>query len=469
MTLSFGTDGWRGVIADDFTFSNVGRVARAHAGALLAAGPARSAVVAHDTRFLGAAFARTAAHTLAGAGLDVHLLAGPTPTPALSYATRAGGHAGGVMITASHNPGQYQGYKLKGPYGGSATPALVQEVESRLDAPVPAAQPGACTTSSVREAYLASLAALVDTGAIGAAGVPVYHDAMHGAAGGWIEQFTRERLNVPFHGLRQAPDPLFGQVNPEPIPANLEATAQAMRSVTGPAFAMVTDGDADRIGAVLAGGAFFNSHQIFAVLLQHLARRGQRGRVVRTVSTSGIIERLAQHHGLEVVQTPVGFKYITELFLDGDQHPDRQVLIGGEESGGIGIQGHIPERDGLLNGLLLQETVAATGLGLGEQFRALERLLDYPHHYDRTDLHLPAPINRAELMDHATQTARLGGHAVRDVITLDGVKLAFDGGYGMIRASGTEPVVRLYVEAPSPAEVQTILGELRTVTLQHLH
>lgn len=467
MKLSFGTDGWRGVIADEFTFANVRRVAQAHAAALLAGG-GRSAVVAHDTRFLGGAFAGAAARTLADAGLDVTLLGGPTPTPALSHAVRAGGHAGGVMITASHNPGQYQGYKLKGPYGGSATPALVHEVESRIDAPLTSGAGGTLTDGSARAAYLSALAGLVDTGAIRAAGLPVYHDAMHGAAGGWIEAFTREHLGVPFHGLRQAPDPLFGGVNPEPIGSNLEATAQVMRGVSGPAFAMVTDGDADRIGAVLAGGAFFNSHQIFAVLLHHLARRGLRGRVVRTVSTSGIIERLARHHGLEVVQTPVGFKYITDHFLEGEAEPARQVLIGGEESGGIGVQGHVPERDGLLNGLLLQETVAATGMGLDEQFRQIEALLDFRHHYDRVDLHLPGPVNRAALMDDVSNTARLGAHAVQDVITLDGVKLAFDGGYGMVRASGTEPVVRLYVEAPSPGEVQGILGQLRTLTMRHL-
>ncbi|GGR92359.1 phosphoglucomutase/phosphomannomutase family protein [Deinococcus sedimenti] len=469
MKLTFGTDGWRGVIADEFTFDNVRRVAQAHAAALLSTpGAARSAVVAHDTRFLGAAFATTAAQTLAQAGLDVTLLQGPTPTPALSHAVRRGGHAGGVMITASHNPGQYQGYKLKGPYGGSATPALVQEVESRIDAPAGAQAAGTLGEGDARAAYLGALAGLVDTDVIRASGLPVYHDAMHGAAGGWIEQFTREHLGVEFHGVRQSPDPQFGGVNPEPIPSNLGVTAQAMREVRGPAFAMVTDGDADRIGAVLAGGGYFNSHQIFAVLLHHLAQRGRRGRVVRTVSTSGIIERLAQHHGLEVVQTPVGFKYITDHFLEGERDPALQVLIGGEESGGIGVQGHVPERDGLLNGLLLQETVAASGLSLDEQFRAIEQLVDFRHHYDRIDLHLPGPVNRADLMDDVAQTAQLGAHRVQQVITLDGVKLAFDGGYGMVRASGTEPVVRLYVEAPTPGEVQGILEQLRTLTLRHL-
>ncbi|MCD0176671.1 phosphoglucomutase/phosphomannomutase family protein [Deinococcus sp. 14RED07] len=467
MKLSFGTDGWRGVIADEFTFANVGRVARAHAQALLDAG-GRSAVVAHDTRFLGGAFARSAGETLQAAGLNVTVLQGATPTPALSYAVRAGGHAGGVMITASHNPGQYQGYKLKGSYGGSATPALVAEVEARLDGPATPHAAGQFNEADVRAEYLGALARLVDTESIRRAGLPVYHDAMHGAAGGWIEEFTREYLGVPFHGLRATPDPLFGGVNPEPITQNLQATMQAMRDVSGPAFAMVTDGDADRIGAVLSGGRFFNSHQIFAVLLHHLASQGKRGIVVRTVSTSGIIERLAQHHGLRIVQTPVGFKYITEAFLHGEAHPEDAVLIGGEESGGIGVQGHVPERDGLLNGLLLQEAVAATGLGLDEQFAQIEALVDFRHHYDRVDLHLPRPIDRVALMDDVAGLGSLGGHAVQDVVTMDGVKLVFGGGYGMVRASGTEPVVRLYVEAPSDAEVQGILTELRERTLRHL-
>ncbi|PNY79791.1 phosphohexose mutase [Deinococcus koreensis] len=459
MKLTFGTDGWRGVIADEFTVANTRRVALAHAQALRAAG-GRAAAVAHDTRFLGERFAAVAAGTLQEAGLDVTLLRGATPTPALSFAVKAAGLAGGVMITASHNPAIYQGYKLKGAYGGSATPDLVAEVEARLDAPPIPAPAGTLAETSVQDSYLEAVSGRIDLGAIDRAGVPIYHDAMHGAASGWLETFAGRFLKVPFHGLRNTPSPLFGGVNPEPTPPNLAFTLEAMRAVSGPAFAVVTDGDADRVGAVLSGGRYFNSHQIFAVLLHHLARQGGRGRVIRTVSTSAIIQRLAEHHGLEVVQTPVGFKYVTEAFLEGDADPARAVLIGGEESGGIGVQGWLPERDGLFNGLLLQETIAASGLGLDEQFAAIERLTGMSHHYDRRDLHLSGDLDRGGLRQATAETTSLQGHRVEEVVTLDGVKLVFDGGFGMVRASGTEPVVRLYVEAPSDAEVQAILKQL---------
>ncbi|THF87356.1 phosphoglucomutase/phosphomannomutase family protein [Deinococcus sp. KSM4-11] len=468
MKLTFGTDGWRGVIADEFTVANTRRVALAHALALKETG-GTTAAVAHDTRFLGDRFARAAAETLQAAGLDVTLLKGPTPTPALSYAVKTEGRAGGVMITASHNPPIYQGYKLKGPYGGSATPALVSEVERRIDAPAAPAPGGTLTETSVQEEYLRAISEHIDLGAINRAGVPLYHDAMHGAASGWLETFAARFLTVPFHGLRNTPSPLFGGVNPEPIESNLGATMDAMRDVPGPAFAVITDGDADRVGAVLAGGRFFNSHQIFAVLLHHLAKQGKRGRVIRTVSTSGIIQRLADHHGLEVVQTPVGFKYITEAFLEGDADPAKAVLIGGEESGGIGVQGWLPERDGLFNGLLLLETVAASGKGLGEQFAEIEALTGMQHHYDRVDLHLSGDLDREGLKQATMATKALLHHPVTEVVTLDGVKLVFDGGFGMVRASGTEPVVRLYVEAPSPDEVQATLRQLEELARRFVH
>lgn len=468
MSLHFGTDGWRDVIADGFTIDNVRRVARAHASALLPGHrPGSQVLVAHDTRFLGERFARAAAETMQAAGVDVTLLTGPTPTPALSWAVRSAGADGGVMITASHNPAIYQGYKLKGAYGGSATPALVAEVEAHLDQPGAPRSPGSLVSGNVREAYLQALGGLVDVDALRTSGLALYHDAMHGAAGGWIRAFAEQHdLGVQVHELRAAPDPTFGGVNPEPVPANLAFTQAVMRDVTGPAFAMITDGDADRIGAVLSGGRYFNSHQIFALLLHHLARRGARGRVVATVSTSGIIDQLAAHHGLEVVRTPVGFKYITEAFLEGERDPARQVLIGGEESGGIGILGHVPERDGLLNGLLLQESVAVTGLGLDEQFAQIEHLTGWTHCYDRLDLHVH--VNRQALLEDLAGEHTLLHHRVEDVTTVDGVKLSFPGGFAMIRPSGTEPVVRLYVEASTDDDVRTLLETLRSRALQHV-
>ena len=223
---------------------------------------------------------------------------------------------------------------------------------------------------------------------------------------------------------------------------------------------MVTDGDADRVGAVTAGGRFFNSHQIFAVLLRHLYGRGLRGRVVKTVSGSRVIELLARRLGLELLETPVGFKYITDAFLEGQRDEARAVLMGGEESGGLASRGHIPERDGLLNSLLMIEAVAASGKSLGELFADIEAEVDFRHHYDRRDLHLGEGFDKARLLREAQAYTEVAGHPVEGVKTTDGVKLLLaDGASAMFRASGTEPVVRVYVEAQSPEALQAILNE----------
>ena len=374
MPIKFGTDGWRDIIAQDFTYANVQAVARAHAAYLLAQGGS-AAVVGHDTRFQGEGFAAVAAQSLAAAGLTVHLNAGYLPTPALSFAVRHLGAAGGVMITASHNPPVYSGYKLKGPYGGSATPAIVAAVEGYLhaDPPAPAAaatpavqtpavQAPAIQPLGIQQDYFRALDGLLNLDALRAYRGRVFHDAMGGAGAGWLAAYARHAgLALEVEPIRGEPTPLFYGVNPEPIPQNLDLTMQRLAQESGSTFAVVTDGDADRVGAVTAGGHFFNSHQIFAVLLKHLHDKGLRGRVVKTVSGSGIIDRLCAVLGLELLETPVGFKYITDAFLEGEADPVLSVLMGGEESGGLASRGHIPERDGLYNGLLLLEAVAVSG------------------------------------------------------------------------------------------------------------
>ncbi|GAA5514085.1 phosphoglucomutase [Deinococcus carri] len=461
MPITFGTDGWRDIIAEEFTYENVRQVARAHAQALRAAG-GTSVVVGFDTRFQGAGFARVAAEALAEGGLDVLLASEFLPTPALSFAVVHHGAAGGVMITASHNPPEYSGYKIKGAYGGSATPALVADIERALAQPEVYDGPhGTVQPFDIREAYYAQLDRQLDLKALRRYRGTVIHDAMGGAGSGWLTGYARHAgLNLDLRELHGRPDPLFHGVNPEPIPQNLGELMAVLAGETGTALGVVTDGDADRVGAVTAGGRFFNSHQIFAVLLRHLYGRGLRGRVVKTVSGSRIIELLAERLGLELLETPVGFKYITDAFLEGQTDERRAVLMGGEESGGLSSRGHIPERDGLLNSLLMIEAVAASGQSLDELFAGIEAEVGFRHHYDRGDLHLSPAFDKNALLTQAQTYTEVAGHPVEGVKTTDGVKLLLAGGASaMFRASGTEPVVRVYVEAQTPGDVQTILAE----------
>ncbi|KGQ22686.1 phosphohexomutase domain-containing protein [Thermus filiformis] len=448
--IRFGTDGWRGIIAQDFTFDNLIKVAEAYAKYLQDEGKGR-VVVGYDTRFMADRFAQEAARVLAEAGLEVHLSPGPLPTPVLSFAVVHLKADGGLMLTASHNPPEYLGVKIKGPYGGSATPEMVKEVEARLGQK-PEKRTGEILRLSVREAYYERLRELLDLEALKAFPGVLYHDAMGGAGGGWIAGFVRHvGLPLAVRELHNVPHPLFYGVNPEPLPKNLRTLTAVMKAEEPPTFAAVTDGDADRVGAVLAGGEFFNSHQIFAVLLKHLYAKGFRGRVVKTFSVSRIIDRLGEVLGLQVLTTPVGFKYITEEFLKGD------VLIGGEESGGIGVAGHIPERDGILNSLLLAEAVAKTGKDLKTLFREIEEETGLRHAYDRLDLHLDRPVS----LDRFREPRPLAGLEVERVEELDGIKWHFRGGWVLFRPSGTEPVLRIYCEAESPELVARVLEEAK--------
>jgi phosphomannomutase len=455
--LVFGTDGWRDIIGERFTTANLGRAAFGYAEHLLAAG-ARRVVVGHDTRFNGDLFARHAAGVLAAAGLEVLLIDGPVPTPALSFAVVEHDADGGVMLTASHNPPPYSGFKLKGSYGGTATQEIYSDVATRVAAiaedrvPTPI---GALDTIDVRTSYFDALARLIDLDAIADLGGRMVHDAMGGAAAGWLTDFVAH-TGVPIEVVpfRADPTPLFYGVNPEPLPQNLAATREALPGWGEVHLVAVTDGDGDRIGAVLPDGSFFNSHQIFAVLLDLLQRRGAEGRVVKTFTVSRVVERLAERRGLAVEETPVGFKYIVDAMLAGG------VLIGGEESGGIGVAGHLPERDGIANGLLLLEAVARAGAPLAELFAALEAEAGWRHAYDRLDLHLSGnAFKDAVMASLETPPETVAGLPVVSVERRDGVKLNLgDAAWLLFRPSGTEPVLRIYCEAGEPGEVARILA-----------
>jgi phosphomannomutase len=455
--LDFGTDGWRDVIADGFTFENLARCARGYARHLRESG-ARSVVVGHDTRFLGAEFAGLTARILADSGLHVWLPESFLPTPALSFAVRHLRADGGVMLTASHNPAQYHGFKLKGSYGGTATDSLYQSVARLVNSPdstrpLPAGTSGSIEKFDIRPDYYAWLDRLLDVNLLRSGSGLLIHDAMGGAASSWLRGYAEHAdLRITVRELRGEPDPLFHGVNPEPIARNLELTSGIARE-NPVLFATATDGDGDRLGVILPDGSFFNSHQIFAVLLQHLHARGERGRVVKTFTVSRSVELLAGRLDLPVVETPVGFKYIVEALLRGD------VLIGGEESGGIGIAGHIPERDGIANSLLLLETVLATGKGLAGQFSEIEAVTGWQHAYDRLDLQLSGNALKDAVMNAlAADLTVFAGRQVSSIERLDGVKLNLSGNAWLLfRPSGTEPVLRIYCEAADSSEVRDVL------------
>jgi phosphomannomutase len=455
--LIFGTDGWRDVIADKFTYANVARAAQAYADYLKAEGETR-VLVGYDTRFNGPGFARRVAEVLVANGLEVLLAASYLPTPALSFAVKHLLAGGGVMLTASHNPPMYHGFKLKGPYGGSATDTIYKAVASRINSIREIAEyhPGkhAITHFDIREAYFEALTALVNVRVLKEFTGTLVHEAMGGSGTGWLTAFF-DYIGNPGRvvDLHPQPDPLFYGVNPEPITQNL-GIAQDYAKTNDLTLLTATDGDADRIGAVLSDGTVFNSHQIFAVLLDVLQKKGLTGQVVKTFTVSRVVERLAEKRGLSVSETPVGFKYITDAMLRDD------VLIGGEESGGIGVKGHIPERDGIANSLLLLEAVITSGKSLGELFTALADEVDWQHAYDRIDLHLQGNALKDKVMARlASPLDIFAGRRIEHVETLDGVKLNLSGkAWLMFRPSGTEPVLRIYCEAQSEGEVAEILS-----------
>ncbi len=459
--IKFGTDGWRGVIGDDFSFANVRRVAAAIARYVQAEGaPKRGLVIGFDTRFLSAEFARCSAEAVAAAGIPVILADRPTPTPALSYAVVARQTAGAIVVTASHNPYRWNGIKFKAPYGGSAAPSIIRRIEAylyKLDRSATRtrkAKPASIVTTDLTGPYLERLKSLVDLERIRASGRKFVIDPMYGAARGCVAGLLGE-AKIPCREIHSEHNPLFPGINPEPIEPHISELRQAVLE-GGYDVGLATDGDADRVGAIDRDGTFVDSHKIFSILLRHLAEDLKlRGEVVKTFSTTQMVDKLARKYGLPLHVTPIGFKYICELMLT------RDILIGGEESGGIGIKGHLPERDGILNSLLLAEVMADRGRTLGELVRELNEELG-PHYYDRVDLEIDkARAQRIVRQAGQNKLKSLAGLKVSAVDDLDGVKLVFgDTAWLLVRASGTENVLRLYAEAPSRAQVKALLDEM---------
>lgn len=458
--INFGTDGWRAVIAEHFTFSNVEQVAQAAAdywSANPAAGTERKVIVGYDRRFLSNEFGQRVAEVFAGNDFKVILTPEPTPTPSVSFAVKAQHAVGGVMITASHNPPIFNGFKLKSHYGGSAESSTCQQVESFLGrnsvkaVSSSAAEGNQIEIEDVRPAHYAALKKLVDFKLIAKSKLRFAHEALFGVGAGCFEQLLRG-TSCKVTTLNARHDVLFGGINPEPIEKNY-ARSSAFLKKHPHDICLVTDGDADRVGGMDGRGNHLSTHQLICLLLHHyVVNRKSRGRVVKALTTTSMMDKMCAAHGLELVETGVGFKYIVSEMLKGN------VLLGAEESGGIAFQGHIPERDGIAAGLMLLELLATERVSVNKLIARLEKEFG-PHRYGRIDTHFPLE-KRAALMEYLQKNppAKLIGSAVVDVKSYDGVKfIGQDSSWLMLRGSGTEPILRIYAESSSNANVSKLL------------
>ncbi len=465
-SIKFGTDGWRGVIADDFTFDNVRKVAGAIAAYVLKHEDAqRGVVIGYDTRFASQSAARVASEVLAGAGIPVKLANDFTPTPAISLGVKHAQAAGGVVITSSHNPWNWNGVKFKAKFGGSATPAIMKVIEEEVGA---GAMPngGNATVDEVdlKRAYTRAICGFADLPLIANARFKFAVDAMYGSGRGMLTQIFADH-GIQYVSIRQELNPLFPGINPEPIEphiAELQETVVKERCHAG----FATDGDADRIGAVAEDGSFVDSHKIFCVLLRWvLERKKWPGEVVRAFNTTRMVDRICAKYGRKVNECPIGFKYIADLMMD------REIAMGGEESGGLGYGRFLPERDGILNSLLMANVMAEEGKPLGQLVADLQR--EYgAHYYGRRDLHISEEVKQQAIqLARSDATQRLGRYAVLKKENLDGIKFFLDApteGNGaeawiLFRASGTEPLLRVYAEAASPELVNEILASGETM------
>ena len=460
--IKFGTDGWRGLIADDFTFDNVRRVAGAIAGYVLkheTAALGVGVVVGYDTRFLSQRTAHIVAEVLAGAGIPVLLANDYVPTPTVSYNVKKLGAAGGVMVTSSHNPWNWNGVKFKAKFGGSATPPIMKSIEDEMDrAATPAGGVAKIEEVDLKPAYVEAISRFADLDLIRQANFKFAIDSMYGSGRGVLTKIF-DAHGIRYVAIRQEVNPLFPDINPEPIlphVALLQETVMKEKCHAG----LVTDGDADRIGAVAEDGSFVDSHKCMAVLLNWLlVYKKWPGDVVRAFNTSGMIDRIAAKHGRKLYETSIGFKYIADLMME------HEILIGGEESGGIGYGRFLPERDGILNSLLLANVMAEEKKPLGQLVADLQREFG-AHYYGRRDLHISDELKTGAIRRAADpQTTKLGAYSILRKENRDGVKFYLDApkpGNGadpwvLFRPSGTENMLRCYAEAATPELVEEIL------------
>jgi phosphomannomutase len=461
--IKFGTDGWRGIIADDFTFENVRRVGGAIASYVLKnEDGSRGLVVGYDTRFASRAFAEAISEVIANAGIPVRLSNDYIPTPAISYAAKQLGCAGGVMITSSHNPWNWNGVKFKAKYGGSGSPGIMKAIEAELYASaMPRGKKAGIELTDFKPAYIAAITKFVDLNAIARAGFKFAIDCMYGTGRNILAGIFAEH-SINYLQIRAEVNPLFPGINPEPIEphvAMLQETVVREKCSAG----LVTDGDADRVAAVTEDGEFVDAHKCYAVLLKWLLERKQwPGAITRAFNTTRMLDRIARKHSRELIEHGIGFKYVCDVVLSG-----KEVLIGGEESGGIGIPRHLPERDGILNSLLLANAMADYKQTMGQLVASLQKEFG-AHYYGRRDLHIErAAIDSALRRASGGQLTQIGKYKIVKTENLDGIKFFLDAptnGNGaeawiLMRASGTEHLMRLYCEASTPELVNQILAD----------
>jgi phosphomannomutase len=461
--IKFGTDGWRGIIAEDFTFDNVRRASQGFASYLLENGKKDSwIVVGHDKRFDSEFFAAAVAEVLAANGFRVHLTQGPTPTPVIAYSVVAKGAAGAVNITASHNPATDNGFKVRDAFGGAIDPAGLNRIEAlipnaldkvrRKDYDAGAAA-GLIVKFDPAPAYIEHLSSLIDVGALRDSGLTIMVDSMWGNGGGWFAGLLAGG-NARVVEIHKDRNPLFPEMKrPEPIPPNIDVGLAATVSNHADVL-LITDGDADRLGVGDENGQFINQLRVYALLAYYLLEiRGQRGPIVKTLSTTTMLNKLGQLYDVPVYETGVGFKYVAPKMMETN------AMIGGEESGGYAFRGNVPERDGILAGLYMLDFMMRTGK---KPSQLLEMLFEKvgAHYYERIDTPFEGDRKAREARIVAARPETIGGLKVTGLVTVDGYQFKLeDGGWMLIRFSGTEPIMRVYCETMHADKVQAILQD----------
>jgi phosphoglucomutase len=456
--IKFGTSGWRAIVADEFTVANI-RLAVAGIAAYVKTLPEPHCVlVGRDPRFLGESFVAEAANVLAAAGVKPIVIPEAAPTPAIAYAVRTLKTSGSINFTASHNPPEYNGIKYSTPDGAPALPEVTEQIEAAVekiaggggghDVPSPV-KTEKYEAADVKPAFLKRLAELVDLKAIAKSGIKVVCDPFWGAGRGYSSDLLRD-AGVPVETVHDYRDVLFGGHAPEPDDHLLGDAKKKMKEI-GAALVIATDGDADRFGVVDSDGTFIQPNYVIALLFDYLVEtRGWKNGVAKSVATTNLVNALAEHHKVQLYETPVGFKYIGEL-INGDK-----IAIGGEESAGLTIRGHVPEKDGIIAGLLVAEMVATRGASLGAQLKGLFAKVGsyYPV---RENFHLTQQQKTAFTERLKADPKELSGRKVKSVVRTDGLKLILeDGSWVCYRLSGTEPVVRAYTEARSEHDMEAL-------------
>jgi phosphomannomutase len=461
LQIKFGTDGWRGIIADDFTFENVAKVALASAYYFKRHKKIKNGVVVgYDARFLSREFAEKSAEVLANKSIKVFISDKISSTPMVSLLSKKMNVAGGIVITASHNPAKYNGFKLKGDFGGPAHPEMIAKLERDLKRAIKQkvkirktyrqlVGEGKIEEIDFTNKYIEDVKAKLNLELIRSSGIKIAYDAMFGAGQGVMEQLMPVKVL-----LRNSVNPSFGGAHPEPLPQYLKGLSEAVVS-QGCDIGIATDGDADRIGAFDEKGNFIDSHRIFALLLKYFVEvKKWHGEVAKSFSVSQLINKMCNKYGLVLHETPIGFKYLCRLMTD------RDILIAAEESGGLGVKGHIPERDGIYIGLLLCEMMAIRKKKLSELVNEIMAEFGW-HYFNRYDAHLTEKEKQRILAVYKKGVKQIGGDAVHRIETKDGYKLFVDKGWVLVRPSGTEPLIRYYAEADTPARVEDLLKAAR--------